>query len=279
MLYGDTAEGGDTSAWSFPQASSRAFGVGDSREAINVQIEAFSRNAKQANAMRSLYPGGPTTTFPYADVNLAQASESGLLIAQLIRSASRMRLSYFPLLRWINIAAEFDAAGSSLLGMDPTNQALYLGLAAMVARGSGLPALVGDNAPSLADVGMRRELRKDNTLCTFGHKRERLATHLMDAFITKIHESGVFATLTLRTAIVLTLAEMLIQVWRDADAWTKTAAAEARSYSAAAAECVRSVGEAYADGAPRDWGWYSTVWTLVIRDSLIGVTSGRALHL
>lgn len=251
---------------------------------------------------RSLYPGGPSTTFPWAEVDLAHTSEMGALISQLIHSISRMRISYFPLLRWINIAAEFEAAGSSLLGMDPVNQALYLGLAAISARTANSAALVGQNAPSLSDVGTRKELRLDNSLCTYGQRREALATDLFNAFITRVNENGVFALATMRSAVTLTLAEMLIQgvydlpapatgphysqvwnlrlytVWREPICFGTNATNEARTYSAAAAEAIRGVGENFDDGIVRDYGFYSVTWTSVIRDSLVAATTGRGLH-
>ena len=115
----------------------------------------------------------------------------------------------FTLLRWIDINAELDAAGPQL-SFDPIDQALYLGIAAMVARVTSDRAVVGEDAPTDMQVARLRDLRQDTTLCRYGNRREELSNRLLEAAIRAANESRAFATPTMRSVTALCLIELLV---------------------------------------------------------------------
>lgn len=115
-----------------------------------------------------------------------------------------------PLVRCVDIAGDFDRAGSRIANLVPVDQALFTCLAALSARSSNTAALVGAGAPTLLEVGQSKQLREGTTLCQYGARRDRLAGELLNLAIKRINECGIFAKPDLRGTVALMIAEMLI---------------------------------------------------------------------
>lgn len=185
----------------------------------------------------------------------------------------------FPLLRWIEIANEFRDADGRLSNMDEISQALFLSLAALGARTSHSPLVVGDNAPTLQQVSQNRELRQGSALCRYGTRRDKVASELLQVAYRKINENQVLATPSLRSIAALATVEMLILVYQDSLPFTRTAARNARPLSAAVASHLRILAEESNGQPTAPFGFYSVAWTALIRDALLSTVTGRALDL
>lgn len=114
-----------------------------------------------------------------------------------------------PLFRWINVPADFAAAGGSLQDMNPCHQAFFLSLAAMVARTSTTKAVFG----RLKDACARGEAPDCNT------RNEDFANGMLFAAKGKLEESHVFTSpsmVSLRSAAALqTIHQLLIGVFNS----------------------------------------------------------------
>lgn len=116
-------------------------------------------------------------------------------------------------------------------------------VAAMVARGSSSDTFVGRDAPSLRDVSADVTLRRGSRLAHYGARRNELANKMLDAAISKVHESRAIAVPDLRNIVSLSIVETLILLYRQPQAFSLEAAREARPYSAAAASLVKILAE------------------------------------
>lgn len=163
--------------------------------------------------------------------------------------------------------------------MDGVSQALFLSLAALGARTSRSPLVVGDNAPTLQQVSQNQELRQGSALCVYGNRRERVASEMLQVAYRKINENQLFAKPSLRSVATLATVEMLILVYQDSLAFTRTAAQNARPLSAAVASHLRIMAEESNGQPTMPFGFYSVAWTALIRDALLSSVTGRALDL
>lgn len=154
-------------------------------------------------------------------------------------------------------------------------------MAALAARYSGSVELVGPDAPNLRELAHSPVWKQGTFLCSFGEKRESLATELLQLSLQKIQDSRIFSTASLHSVLCLTLAEILILGFRDIVAYSQIASRESRYFSAAAAAHMRIMSEEQYDdnrGLKGYTPWLSTAWTLVIRDAIIASGTGRSLN-
>lgn len=117
--------------------------------------------------------------------------------------------SQFPLLRWCDIAREFEAADRHILNLDPLSQVLFFAIAAMAARVSNHELLVGPGAPSLTSVGQDTEYRRTRELSRFGMRRHALSNRLLALAVRKLNENSAFVTPSLRSVAALCLVQTL----------------------------------------------------------------------
>lgn len=115
-----------------------------------------------------------------------------------------------PLLRWIDINGEFEAAEGKISNMDNISQALFLSLAALSARTSNSEIVVGKKAPTLMQVLNNDKLRSSVTLCKYGKSREDVARELLNLAYKKLNENQVLVTPSLRSVAALATVETLM---------------------------------------------------------------------
>lgn len=139
---------------------------------------------------------------------LAQGRDAGMLISCLLPALKYTRASTYPLLRDTKLTTVYSDCDFYLL--DPIDQALFATLGALAARVSDSEFLVGSGAPSCKQVSANRSLRQKAYLCQFGAKRETQVKQLLQSAVTKVNESGLFATPDIRAIIALCVLEMLI---------------------------------------------------------------------
>ena len=214
-------------------------------------------------------------------LRLADGRDATSIALQLVRELSNFRISRYPLLRWLELPGPFADPDFDFYTLDIIDQALYLTLAALAARCSSAKDFVGIDAPSLRDNAHTPAWRKGTFLCSFGDKREKLATEFLQLSLQKIKELQLFALPSLRSTVCLTVAEILILGYRDIVAYSRIASREARCFSAAAAAHMRAMSEEHFDdqrGSKGYTGWLSVSWTLVVRDALIASATGRSLN-
>ena len=253
----------------------RLFGDTDATPAPTNSFDSLS----SSNALALLPTAGALhpLSFSSTAARLADGRDASQFLARLIPELSTFKVAKYPLLRWIDLPGAYASSDCDFFSLEPVDQALYLILGALAARSSSAEFLVGPNAPSMQEISLNKELRQGTNLCQYGIRRERLAGDILQAALQKLHDCGVFSATDLRSVVALTVAEMLILVYRDALAFTRRASREARPFSAAAATHLRILAEDHVVEEPSPTGWYSVAWTLVIRDALIASATGRAL--
>lgn len=258
LLYGDAD--GSTSSSSYATASASA---GPSSLAL----------AAGSSATATLQAMSYTSTA----TRLSNGRDAAQLLSHLIPELSSYQVAQYPLLRWIGLPGPFGTPNLDFYTLDPIDQSMYLALGALAARSSSADFMIGNSAPNLREVSQNPALRQGVNLCQYGEKRERLAGDILHAAIQKLHWSGAFSATDLKSVVALTVAEMLILVYRDALAFSRRASTEARPFASGAATHLRILAEDHITDQLAPTGWYSVAWTLVIRDSMISIACGRAL--
>lgn len=94
-----------------------------------------------------------------------------------------------------------------------------------------------------------------------------------------LNEQQLFAKPTLKSVAALATVEMLILVYQDSLAFTRSASKNARPLSSAVASHLRIMAEECAGQPSAPFGFYSVAWTAIIRDALVSSVTGRALDL
>lgn len=171
--------------------------------------------------------------------------------------------------------AVWDAAGRDSDRLNRTNEALALVIQAWSARFSDHAAVLGPEAPSLAQL---KQLPPGQSLCTWGDRRQAFAAAMCERALNAIDQKGIMRRPSTSSATALVLLEFLLS-FNDSK---RTAHTAGRHLMAGAVEAVRSM----ADGVMDDPAESSQVpdratggtlfWVLLTRDAVSAALAGRA---
>lgn len=224
----------------------------------------------------------PPSPSPPQTQQVMRAAEARFVSAELAKSvADHLVQNYFSVVHQqchIVDAPTFqrvwDAAGRDSDRLNPTNECLALVIMAWSARFSDHAAILGQGAPSLADV---KGTRRGKSLCGWGDRRQAFAQAMTERAMQAVDQKGILRRASVASATALVLLEFLLS-WDDVTRSNQVG----RHLMSGAVEHYRSLAEGIRDdpteeSALPDRATGGTLfWVMMSRDAVSAALGGRA---